>query len=126
VNYDKQTKLFLCKHNAVRSQMAERFVNARFGDRYEAHSAGNEPNEMIREALNGLPNLHQRLRTHSTRPKAACLLDRPYRQSANGCVPCFPQRESDNIPIRPSVRNSNRVVRNRLELNKTLLDNGQN
>jgi len=35
--------LFLCTHNAARSQMAEGFVNARYHDRYEAYSAGNEP-----------------------------------------------------------------------------------
>jgi arsenate reductase len=39
----KQTILFLCTHNAARSQMAEGFVNARFGDRYVARSAGSEP-----------------------------------------------------------------------------------
>ncbi|MGZ4904508.1 MAG: arsenate reductase ArsC [Halobacteriota archaeon] len=38
--------LFLCTHNAARSQMAEGFVNARYRDRYEAYSAGNEPTEV--------------------------------------------------------------------------------
>jgi arsenate reductase len=38
--------LFLCTHNAARSQMAEGFVNARYHDRYEAYSAGNEPTEV--------------------------------------------------------------------------------
>jgi arsenate reductase len=38
--------LFLCTHNAARSQIAEGFVNALYGDRYEAHSAGNEPTEV--------------------------------------------------------------------------------
>lgn len=35
--------LFLCTHNAARSQIAEGLVKARYGDRYEAHSAGSEP-----------------------------------------------------------------------------------
>lgn len=43
---NKRTILFLCTHNAARSQIAEAFINARFGDRYEAHSAGNEPTEV--------------------------------------------------------------------------------
>jgi len=43
---NKQTILFLCTHNAARSQMAEGFVNAQFGDRYVARSAGNEPTEV--------------------------------------------------------------------------------
>jgi|GEM_PF-113561 arsenate reductase len=42
----KKRILFLCTHNAARSQMAEGFVNARHSDRYEAFSAGNEPTEV--------------------------------------------------------------------------------
>ncbi len=38
-----KTILFLCTHNAARSQMAEGVVNARYHDHYEAYSAGNEP-----------------------------------------------------------------------------------
>ncbi len=32
--------LFICTHNAGRSQMAEGYLQARYGDRYEAFSAG--------------------------------------------------------------------------------------
>lgn len=32
--------LFVCTHNAGRSQMAEGYLRARYGDRYEAFSAG--------------------------------------------------------------------------------------
>lgn len=32
--------LFVCIHNSARSQMAEAFVNARYGDRFTASSAG--------------------------------------------------------------------------------------
>jgi arsenate reductase len=35
--------LFLCRHNAVRSQIAEALLRARFPDRYEAASAGIAP-----------------------------------------------------------------------------------
>jgi arsenate reductase len=42
----KRKILFLCTHNAARSQMAEGFVNAMYVDRYEAYSAGNEPTEV--------------------------------------------------------------------------------
>ena len=39
----KKKILFLCTHNAARSQIAEGFVNALYADRYEAYSAGSEP-----------------------------------------------------------------------------------
>jgi arsenate reductase len=32
---NKRTILFLCTHNAARSQIAEAFINVRFGDQYE-------------------------------------------------------------------------------------------
>jgi len=35
--------LFICTHNASRSQMAEGFLRVLKGDRYEAFSAGTEP-----------------------------------------------------------------------------------
>jgi arsenate reductase (thioredoxin) len=35
--------LFLCSHNAARSQMAEAFLKHYAGDRFEIHSAGLEP-----------------------------------------------------------------------------------
>jgi arsenate reductase (thioredoxin) len=36
----KTNVLFICTHNAARSQMAEGYLRARYGDRYDAFSAG--------------------------------------------------------------------------------------
>ncbi|MCS3862477.1 arsenate reductase [Salinibacter ruber] len=37
------TVLFVCTHNSSRSQMAEGLLRNRYGDRYEVHSAGTNP-----------------------------------------------------------------------------------
>ncbi len=39
--------LFVCTHNAGRSQMAEGYLNATYGDRYSAFSAGSEPASQV-------------------------------------------------------------------------------
>ena len=39
----KKNVLFICAHNSARSQMAEAFLNALYGSKYKAHSAGTEP-----------------------------------------------------------------------------------
>lgn len=39
----KKRILFVCTHNSGRSQMAEAFLKAAAGDRYDALSAGTEP-----------------------------------------------------------------------------------
>jgi arsenate reductase len=43
---EKRKILFICTHNSARSHMAEGLVNALYGERYEAHSAGTEPSQV--------------------------------------------------------------------------------
>ncbi len=43
--------LFVCVHNSARSQMAEAFLTARGGERFEARSAGLEPGILLPEAV---------------------------------------------------------------------------
>ncbi len=42
----KRKVLFVCLHNSARSQMAEGFLNALSGERFEAESAGFEPGQL--------------------------------------------------------------------------------
>jgi arsenate reductase len=42
-NREKKRVLFICTHNAGRSQMGEGYLRARYGNRYEVFSAGTEP-----------------------------------------------------------------------------------
>src|SRR5690554_7623325 len=44
---DKPTVLFVCVHNAGRSQMAAGYLQALAGDRIEVLSAGSEPKDQI-------------------------------------------------------------------------------
>ena len=51
----KKSVLFVCTHNAVRSQMAEAFLNKMYGDRYSAFSAGTDPTQidpLVRVVMN--------------------------------------------------------------------------
>ena len=54
---DKTRVLFVCVHNSARSQMAEAFLNAVAGDRFEAHSAGLEPGILNPVAVAAMKNI---------------------------------------------------------------------
>lgn len=42
----KKRIIFVCTHNSARSQIAEGYTNARYGDRYDAFSAGSKPGSL--------------------------------------------------------------------------------
>ena len=46
MNPEKKSILFICIHNAARSQMAEAILNKLYGDRYTAFSAGTDPTQI--------------------------------------------------------------------------------
>jgi arsenate reductase len=53
----KKRVLFVCTHNAARSQMAEGYMNARYGDRYEAFSAGTVPGTLNPYAVRAMAEI---------------------------------------------------------------------
>lgn len=60
----KKTVLFICTHNAARSQMAEGLVNHLLGERYEACSAGTEPRTINPHVVAAMAELGIYLSTH--------------------------------------------------------------
>ncbi len=43
--------LFICSHNAARSRMAEGYLRARYGDRFEPYSAGTQVSTISHDAI---------------------------------------------------------------------------
>ena len=53
----KKKVLFLCTHNAVRSQMAEGILKALYGENYEVYSAGTQPTKLHPYAIEVLKEI---------------------------------------------------------------------
>jgi arsenate reductase len=53
----KKKVLFICTHNSARSQIAEGFLNALYGDRYEGSSAGTEPTKVNPYAVKAMTEI---------------------------------------------------------------------
>ncbi|MDE3067244.1 MAG: arsenate reductase ArsC [Verrucomicrobiota bacterium] len=53
----KKKVLFICIHNGARSQMAEAFLNQICGDVFEARSAGLEPGQLNRVAVEAMQEI---------------------------------------------------------------------
>jgi arsenate reductase len=89
--------LFLCTHNSARSQMAEAFLRARAGDRFEVASAGTEATRVHPLAIRVMDEAGIDIRGHRSKTVDA-LLDQPWDyvitvcDAANERCPVFPGR----------------------------------
>ena len=63
----KRTVLFICTHNAARSQMAEALLNARYSDRYDAYSAGVTPTAVNPYAVRAMAEIDIDISTHRSK-----------------------------------------------------------
>lgn len=63
----KPAVLFLCTGNSCRSQMAEGLLRARFGDRFDAHSAGTSPHSLNRLAVAAMKEIGIDISTHTSK-----------------------------------------------------------
>lgn len=59
--------LFICTHNAARSQMAEGLLRAFYGDRYEAYSAGTQPSMVNPYAIKVMAEIGIDISTHHSK-----------------------------------------------------------
>jgi arsenate reductase len=59
--------LFICMHNSARSQMAEAFLNALCGDKYEAKSAGITPTQINSYVAKAMGEIGIDLSTHRSK-----------------------------------------------------------
>ena len=69
-NTQKKKILFICTHNAVRSQMAEGFVNNLYSDRYSTQSAGTEPTSVNPYAVKVMAEIGIDISTHVSKSVA--------------------------------------------------------
>jgi arsenate reductase len=89
----KQTILFVCTHNAGRSQMAEGYTSARYGDRYEAFSAGLEPGTLNPCAVRAMAEIGIDTSGHRTKDLSAFAgveMDTMVTVCEGGRCPVFP------------------------------------
>lgn len=88
--------LFLCTHNSARSQMAEGFLRAMAGDRFDVESAGTEETFVNPLAIRAMAEVGIDLRQHSSKTLDR-FLDAPWDyvitvcDSANERCPIFPR-----------------------------------
>jgi arsenate reductase len=89
--------LFLCTHNSARSQMAEGFLRAWAGDRFEVASAGTEAMRVHPLAIRAMEEVGIDVRSHTSKSLDP-LAQQPWDyvitvcDSANERCPIFPWR----------------------------------
>ena len=93
----KARVLFLCTHNSARSQMAEGFLRAMGGDRFEVASAGTEATRVHPLTIRAMAEVGISLAGHTSKTWDR-FVDQPWDyvitvcDSANKRCPVFPAR----------------------------------
>jgi arsenate reductase len=91
----KERVLFLCTHNSARSQMAEAWLNALSGERYEPASAGTEATRVHPLAVRAMAEVGVDLGRHTSKALERFLDERwdwviTVCDDANEACPVFP------------------------------------
>jgi arsenate reductase len=96
---NKQRVLFLCTHNSARSQMAEGFLRALAGDRFDVASAGTQATRVQPLAIRVMADVGIDLSGHSSKIVDA-FVEQPWDyvitvcDAANEACPVFPKKSS--------------------------------
>ena len=91
----KRQALFLCTHNAARSQMAEGWLRHLAGDKFEVHSAGTEATKVRPHAVRAMAEAGVDISAHESKTLHR-YLDEPWDyvitvcDQANEACPAFP------------------------------------
>ena len=81
---DKARGLFLCTHNSARSQMAEGFLRAKAGNRFEVASAGTEATRVHPFAVRAMDEVGVDLRAHTSKTSFVTCATRSWLASMSG------------------------------------------
>ena len=98
VPVNKAKVLFLCTGNSARSQMAEGYLRAKAGDRFEAFSAGLEPKAVRPEAIQAMAEIGIDISGQRSKNVAQYL-----GQELFGYVITVCDRANANCPIFPGI-----------------------
>ena len=90
--------LFLCTHNACRSQMAEALLRLRYGGTFEAFSAGSQPSEVNPNAITVMEELGVDITTQSSE-HLQTYLDQPFDAVVTTC-----DNAKTSCPVFPGAR----------------------
>jgi len=94
---NKQRVLFICTHNSARSQMAEGFLRALAGDRFEVASAGTEATRVHPLAVRAMTEVGLDLSRHTSKVVDE-FAEQPWDyvitvcDAANEACPVFPKK----------------------------------
>jgi len=90
--------LFICTHNSARSQMAEGLLNAHFGDRFQALSAGTHPTGLHPLAVQAMAEIGIDISSHRSKHIAE-LRDEEFDYVVTVC-----DRARETCPFFPRAR----------------------
>ena len=96
---NKERVLFVCTHNSARSQMAEGFLRALGGDRFEAQSAGTEKTTVNPLAIRVMAERGVDISTHSSKVYDT-LIQQPWDYLITVC-----DDANEQCPFIPGVQN---------------------